>query len=232
MYIIKGQGVSDGQASGRLHIIENNICIVPEKHCKNIELELFKFQKARADAMNQLQSAYEKALHKVGESSAKIFAIQQMMINENGFSDAVRKMIANDSVVAEYAVYLTAHKYMIMLEDTNDEYLMARTADVHDVSQRIIKNMDRKKRNVFNAPKEDNIIIYKNYLTPSEIIELDTKHVLAALTFKDSKYSHSAILARTMKLPRITNVSEDICRYKGRHISIDANTGEVSIKLK
>lgn len=230
MHIIHGKGVSKGKASGSLMFVENNFRNIAKTNADDIENELLKFQKARADAMNQLQSLYEKALGKVGENDAKIFVIQQMMIHENGFTSAVRDMISKDGVSAQYAVFSIANKHIEMLESTDDEYMRARTADVQDVSQRVIRNLTKKTS--FRPPKGKNIIIYKYTFAPSEMIELDNKHVAAAITYKDSRYSHSAILARTMKLPDITGVPEDIFKYNGKRISVDADSGKISIETK
>lgn len=227
MHIFQGKGVSKGKVSGNLFFIENDTFSVPKTDSKNIDQELKKFQIARADAMNQLQSLYEKALAKVGENDAKIFVIQQMMIHENGFTSAIQKMIKDDGVSAQYAVFTVAKNHIKMLEATKDEYIRARTSDVQDISQRVIRNLT--KNSGFKPPKGKNLIIYKRMITPSEMIQLDRKNILAAITFKDSHYSHSAILARTMNLPRITDISEDIIKYDGKKITVDADIGKISI---
>lgn len=229
MHIIRGIGVSNGKGSGKLRCIENNADNVKKTLASNIDDELEKYQKARADAMNQLQSLYEKALVKVGENDAKIFVIQQMMIHENGFTSTIRNMIKDEGVTAQYAVFTVANTHMEMLEGTNDEYMQARTADVYDVSQRVIRNLNKRKG--FTPPRGKNIVLYKYLITPSEMIELDCQNIAAALTFKDSKYSHASILARTMKLPRVTDIPEDIYKYDGKKVTVDADSGEISIHI-
>lgn len=230
MHIVHGTSVSKGIATGNLLFIDNDSFTIPRTNTADVELELKRFQRARADAMNQLQSVYEKALHKVGESDAKIFVIQQMMIHENGFTNSVREMIKDENVSAQYAVSSVAASHVKMLESTGDEYMQARTADVLDLSQRVIRILT--KRSGFRSPGGKNIIIYKYSFTPSEIIELDRNSIAATITYKGSRHSHSAILARAMKMPGMTDISEDISIYDGKKITVDADCGEISIQTK
>ncbi len=230
MYIIHGKSVSSGIGTGNLVFIKNGTYDVPKVHIDNVEQELKKFQNARADALNQLQSIYEKAFHKVGENDAKIFVIQQMMIHDQEFTESIRDIIRTQKVSAEYAVSLAASADIKMLESTEDDYMRARTADVRDVSQRVIRILT--KCPAVRFPDEPNIVIYKYTLTPSEIIEINLKNVSAAITYSDSIHSHSAILARTMGLTGMTDISEDICKYVGRRTTVDAENGEVSIAIQ
>lgn len=230
MHIVHGTSISKGIVSGNLIFASNDNFNISKTTNSDVELELRKFQKARADAMNQLQSIYERALHKVGESNAKIFVIQQMMIHENSFTDSVRNMIKKEHVSAQYAVSSVADRHIKLLDSTGDEYMQARTADIRDLSQRVIRNLTR--RSAFTVPKGNNIVLYKHFLSPSEIIEFDPRIVIASITYKGSKYSHSAILARAMSMPSMTDISEDISCYSGRRITVNADCGQISIHGK
>lgn len=229
MHIINGKSVCKGKASGNLLFVDDEKYNIHKTFCNDVELELKRFQKARADAMNQLQSVYERSINKVGEENAKIFVIQQMMIHENGFTGSVREKIVNESVTAQYAVSAIAKKHVDMLESTGDEYMQARTADVLDLSRRVIRILTKKTG--FRPPRGKNLVLYKYTFTPSEFIELDPDIVSATITYRGSMHSHSAILARAMKLPALTDISEDIIGYNGRKINVDADSGRLSIEL-
>ena len=158
MHIVEGKSVSHGKGSGRLVFIDGNHYNIPKTKVHNIDQELERFQKARADAMNQLQSIYERALNKVSEANAKIFVIQQMMIHDQSFTQAIRNLIVNHAVSAQYAVSIVASKHISLLRSTNDEYMQARTADIIDLSGRVI-------RILLNLPdvnffKRKNIVLY------------------------------------------------------------------------
>ena len=153
----------------------------------------------------------KRALNKVSEANAKIFVIQQMMIHDQSFTQAIRNLIVNHAVSAQYAVSIVASKHISLLRSTNDEYMQARTADIIDLSGRVI-------RILLNLPdvnffKRKNIVLYKYILTPSEIIELDSDIISAAVSYHGNRHSHSAILARAMNIPGITDINEDIRQF-------------------
>lgn len=105
--------------------------------------------------------------------------------------------------------------------------MRARATDIRDVSQRIIRILTNMPH--FSKPWGKNLILYKYAITPSEIIELMPESISAIVTYTDSYYSHSAILSRTMKIPYMTDVSEDICKYDGCNAHVDTKLGQIEI---
>ena len=57
-----------------------------------------------AHPQEQLQKLYDKAVKEVGEASAAIFEVHQMMLEDEDYQDAICNMIRNEMVNAEYAV--------------------------------------------------------------------------------------------------------------------------------
>lgn len=226
--IIHGNGVSKGKATGILVSADVFSLYVPKAFHNDTENELTKFQKARADALNQLQSVYERALHKVGETDAKIFVMQQMMVHDREFTEKVRTLIKEEGVCAQYAVSAVAEKDVARIVAVEDEYMQARSDDVIDLATRLIRNLSNIRG--FCPPKGKRIILYKKTLAPSEIIDFDTKSILAVITSQCSENSHSSILARAMKLPYITGISDDICRYEGKWLCVDADKSIITIE--
>ena len=204
MHIVEGKSVSHGKGSGRLVFIDGNHYNIPKTKVHNIDQELERFQKARADAMNQLQSIYERALNKVSEANAKIFVIQQMMIHDQSFTQAIRNLIVNHAVSAQYAVSIVASKHISLLRSTNDEYMQARSADVRDISNRLVRNLSGEEQ-IDWSTMEPSIIVADD-LTPSETVQMDKSKILAFVTVHGSTNSHTAILARMMNIPALIGV--------------------------
>lgn len=226
MNILHGKVISPGKGSGFLHVMDTFRYTATVLHHNNLEKELERFQKARADALNQLQSVYERALHKVDEAEAKIFVIQQMMIHDIEFTEKVREKI-KEGFAAEHAVSLVAAENIEQLEATEDDYMMARTDDVRDLSARVIRNLTS--QTPIPAPSGYNLVIYKRTINPSEIIEFNPKQISALITYKGSANAHSSILARALGIPYITSVSEDIAEYDGKRITVDADNNTITI---
>ena len=106
--------------------------------------------------------------------------------------------------------------------------MQARTADIIDLSGRVI-------RILLNLPdvnffKRKNIVLYKYILTPREIIELDSDIISAAVSYHGNRHSHSAILARAMNIPGITDINEDIRNFSGKLAVVDADAGKIIIE--
>ena len=95
---------------------------------QNPEEELARFEKAKEEAVKQLQKLYDKACKEVGEANAAIFEIHQMMLDDEDYTDSVHNIIASQQVNAEYAVGVTADNFANMFAAMDDEYMKARSS--------------------------------------------------------------------------------------------------------
>lgn len=229
MKIINGKGVSNGISIGKIHFVGENQVSVRRTKLENVEQELARFEKARNDANTQLQSLYEKALIEVGEANAQIFSIHQMMLEDLDYLDSIRNIITTQKVNAEYAVAVTSDNFAAMFSAMNDEYMQARSADVRDISNRIIRNLSESEQEEISG--DEKLIICADDLTPSETVQMDKSKVLAFVTRQGSANSHTAILARTMAIPAIIGTGSELdCSFEGKFAVVDAFTGEVFIE--
>lgn len=229
MKIIKGKGVSNGIAIGTIHFSGEDQVKVRRISTDNSELEISRFESARKLAVSQLKELFNKAVKEVGESNAQIFSIHQMMLEDIDYLDSVRNIISTQKVNAEYAVAVTSDNFAAMFSDMDDEYMKARSADVMDISDRIIRNLsDRNTDNSLSSGKD--LIICADDLTPSETVQMDKSSVIAFVTRKGSANSHTAILARTMAIPAIIGAGSPLEEsLEGSFAIINAFTGEIFI---
>lgn len=229
MKIIKGKGVSNGIAIGTIHFSGEDQVKVRRISTDNSELEISRFESARKLAVSQLKELFNKAVKEVGESNAQIFSIHQMMLEDMDYLDSVRNIISTQKVNAEYAVAVTSDNFAAMFSDMDDEYMKARSADVVDISDRIIRNLsDRNTDNSLSSGKD--LIICADDLTPSETVQMDKSSVIAFVTRKGSANSHTAILARTMAIPAIIGAGSPLEEsLEGSFAIINAFTGEIFI---
>ena len=229
MKIIKGKGVSKGIAIGTIHFSGEDQVKVRRISTDDSELEVSRFESARELAVSQLKELFNKAVKEVGESNAQIFSIHQMMLEDMDYLDSVRNIINTQKVNAEYAVAVTSDNFAAMFSDMDDEYMKARSADVRDISDRIIRNLsERNTENSLSSGKD--LIICADDLTPSETVQMDKSSVIAFVTRKGSANSHTAILARTMAIPAIIGVGSSLEEgLEGSYAIINAFTGEIFI---
>ena len=201
MQTILGKSVFGGIAIGRICVYKKGEQQVKRFKVEDTQAEIARFEAAKEEAIRQLQNLYEKALKEVGESSAAIFEIHQMMLEDEDYLDSVRNIISSQKVNAEYAVGTTSDNFATMFSSMEDDYMKERAADVRDVSERILSVLNGESKSTVDT--EEPVIIVADDLAPSETVQLDKEKVLSFVTVHGSTNSHTAILARTMGIPAL-----------------------------
>ncbi len=228
MITFTGKGAFGGYAMGEI-LFYNHVQTGIKAHTVDDPIaELERFFAAQKTAVAQLGDLYEKAVLEVGRSSAMIFQIHQMMLEDVDYVDSITHMIQNQGQNAEYAVSVTAAKFANMFAAMDDPYMRERAADVKDISQRLINALTHNHDGVISFEKP--VIIAANDLVPSEIMQLDKDKVLAFVTCQGSVNSHTAILARIMNIPAVVGLGTDFTKeYDGRRAIVDGYNGKLII---
>lgn len=229
MTTLKGKGVYGAIALGRISVFTRREASVKRTHIEDIEAEKARLEKAKEKATEQLRTIYEKALKEVGEANAQIFEIHQMMIEDEDYNESIESIIETQSVNAEYAVAVTADNFSEMFASMDDAYMQARSADVKDISNRIISCLSDGGGS--DAVSDEKVIICADDLAPSETVQLDKDNVLAFVTAFGSSNSHTAILARNMNIPAVIGVGTELLNTvkSGVFAAVDGYTGEIFI---
>lgn len=229
MTTLKGKGVYGAIALGRISVFTRREASVKRTHIEDIEAEKARLTKAKEKATEQLRAIYEKALKEVGEANAQIFEIHQMMIEDEDYNESIESIIETQSVNAEYAVAVTADNFSEMFASMDDAYMQARSADVKDISNRIISCLSDEGGS--DAVSDEKVIICADDLAPSETVQLDKDKVLAFVTAFGSSNSHTAILARNMNIPAVIGVGTELLNTvkRGVFAAVDGYTGEIFI---
>ena len=229
MTTFKGKGVYGAIALGRISVFKRKEASVKRTHIDDIEAEKLKLQIAKEKASNELLDIYNKALKEVGEANAQIFEIHMMMIEDEDYNESILSIIETQSVNAQYAVAVTGDNFAEMFASMDDTYMQARSADVKDISNRIISCLSED--GIDNENSDEKVIICADDLAPSETVLLDKDKVLAFVTSFGSSNSHTAILARTMNIPAIIGVGEDFLKdvRNGDMAVVDGYTGEIFV---
>lgn len=223
-----GKSVFGGIAIGKIRIFQKGRQEIKNIKADNPKSEIERFNDARNKAIEGLQELYEKALKEAGEQSAAILQIHQLMLNDIDYTSSVEGIITKQNVTAEFAVAVTRDYFYEMFSSMEDEYMKARAADVKDVSERVIRILC----NDHSKPADSKVpsIIIADDLAPSETVQLDKDLVLAFVTVHGSVNSHTAILAKTMGIPAITNVDIPLNRsINGRMAVVDGYNGIIYV---
>lgn len=229
MECLKGKSVYRGIALGKISVLKKTDYVVKRTKVENADEEIERVERAKKLACTQLQRLYEKALKEVGEASAAIFEVHQMMLEDADFNEAIENIIRTQEVNAEYAVASAGDSFSEMFASMDDDYMRARAADIKDISERLVQNLAGNADNDLQFAEP--VIVVADDLTPSETVQMDKEKILAFVTVHGSTNSHTAILARMMNIPALIGVNMDLEKLKtGMEAIVDGFKGEMILE--
>ena len=214
----EGTSILKEIAIGKIHYYSKEKQVVQRNRVDDIEAELQRYEAAKEKVLGQLHELYEKARKEAGEDSAAVFDVYAMILEGDQFDASIRSAIESQNVNAEYAVAVAGDDLAKMFEAMDDEYFRARSADIRDLSERLISILQGD--SVKSAPGVGAVILAAKDLTPSETVQMDKSRLLGFITEFGSSNSHTAILARTMNVPALMGIPVDE-HLEGRIAIID-----------
>ena len=227
MQCFQGKSVYKGIAMGPIVVLKKNDYQVKRTRIEDTEAEVKRVDEALKASQEQLQKLYDKAVREVGEASAAIFEVHQMMLEDEDYLEAIQNMIRTEQVNAEYAVAVTGDNFAEMFASMDDDYMKARSADIKDISERLVRNLSGQ-GDVDLSSIEPSIIVADD-LSPSETVQMDKDKILAFVTVHGSTNSHTAILARMMNIPALIGVKMDLEAFQsGMTAVVDGFQGIVT----
>ena len=229
MQCFQGKSVYKGIAMGPVVVLRKNDYQVKRTRIEDAEAEAARVDVALKASQEQLQKLYDKAVKEVGEASAAIFEVHQMMLEDEDYLEAIQSMIRTEQVNAEYAVAVTGDNFAEMFASMDDDYMKARSADIKDISERLVRNLSGQ-GDVDLSSIEPSVIVADD-LSPSETVQMDKDKILAFVTVHGSTNSHTAILARMMNIPALIGVKMDLEELQtGMTAVVDGFGGKVTFE--
>ena len=226
MQYFQGKSVYKGIVMGPVAVLKKNDYQVKRARIEDPEAEVKRVEEAVEVLKKQLGRLYDKAVREVGEASAAIFEVHQMMLEDEDYLESMENMIRIELVNAEYAAAATGDNFAEMFAAMDDEYMKARSADVKDISERLVRNLSGEGDNDLSSMEPS--VIVADDLSPSETVQMDKEKILAFVTVHGSTNSHTAILARMMNIPALIGVPMDLNGLKtGMTAVVDGFSGQV-----
>ena len=229
MQYFQGKSVYKGIVMGPVAVLKKNDYQVKRARIEDSEAEVKRVKEAVEVSKKQLGRLYDKAVREVGEASAAIFEVHQMMLEDEDYLESMENMIRTELVNAEYAAAATGDNFAEMFAAMDDEYMKARSADVKDISERLVRNLSGEGDNDLSSMEPS--VIVADDLSPSETVQMDKEKILAFVTVHGSTNSHTAILARMMNIPALIGVPMDLNGLKtGMTAVVDCFSGQVNFE--
>ena len=226
MQYFQGKSVYKGIVMGPVAVLRKNDYQVKRTRIEDADAEILRVTGAVEAVKEQLGRLYDKAVQEVGEASAAIFEVHQMMLEDEDYLESIQSMIRTELVNAEYAAAATGDNFAQMFAAMDDDYMKARAADIKDISERLVRNLSGGADADLNSMEPS--VIVADDLSPSETVQMDKEKILAFVTVHGSTNSHTAILARMMNIPALIGVPMKPDELKnGMTAVVDGFSGQV-----
>lgn len=189
-----------------------------------------RLEQALVETRQQILGVQRQVSQGLGAQDASIFDAHLLVLEDPTLIEEVSRIIYQDKVTAEYAFQQVAEKYVATLSAINDEYLRERATDMRDVTARILNNLLGRTDDIDLRHLKEPCIIISYDLTPSRTALLDKKQVLGFATDIGSKTSHTAIMARSLRIPAVVGLRSASRELQtGQYALLDGYNGLIII---
>src|SRR6267154_810340 len=230
--IFRGIPVSTGVCRGKILLVDRTRPTITGRKVTESEIseEINRLEKALVQTRQQILEVQRKVSEGMGAQEGSIFDAHLLVLEDRTLLDEVMRLIQGERVNAEYAFHVVAERYAATLAAIEDDYLRERATDMRDVTSRVLNNLLGVDVEIDLRHLKEPCIIVSHDLTPSNTAQLDKHNVLGFVTDVGSKTSHTAIMARSMRIPAVVGLktaSEEL--ETGQYALLDGFNGVVVI---
>jgi len=208
-FSLHGIGASKGIAIGKVHIVARGVVEVPEYYLKKsqIEKEVRRFEKAVIEARTELGAIKDQIPPDTATDIAAFIDTHLLMLDDVAITNAPIKHIREDKRNAEWALKLQRDALVSVFEAMEDSYLRTRKDDVDHVVNAVqtrLLHSDRPPQRVDGSFAGK--IVFADDLTPADTVLMQHQGVAAFVTEFGGPNSHTAILARSLRIPAVVGL--------------------------
>lgn len=176
------------------------------------------------------QRQVDEELERLGRNSSslvkEVFAAHRLILQDQTLEDSVRNGIEHAGLSAAAATFQAVSELAEIMRGLDDEYFSGRSSDVLDIGQRLLAQLGAGVR----RPRLDTLpagtILIADDLTPSDVAQLQPEQVQGIALAGGAPTAHAAILARSLGIPLVCGLGNEILRTPPRRPAIvDADSG-------
>lgn len=209
MEVLEGIPVSEGIVTGTVVVLDDARARVKRRSisAKAVDAEIERFDQALAASLAELDKVYAITHDELGPEAAKIFLFHQGMLRDPTLIEPIRAMIRDERVSAKFATSEVFHDFARKLSAQHDSIFTTKTDDLRDMASRVIAKLAGEQADPFAQLEPGSIVIARD-LTPSQAVALGRNKAVALVTDLGGRTSHTAIVARALRLPAVVG-----CRW-------------------
>jgi phosphotransferase system enzyme I (PtsI) len=230
--VFRGIPVSAGVCRGKILVVGKAQHNIVKRQLSEAELpeEVNRLERALVQTRQEILDVQHKVSQAMGAEEGSIFDAHLLVLEDRTLIDEVVRVVTGEKVNAEYAFHQVAERYASTLAAIEDDYLRERATDMRDVTGRVLNNLMGHQGEVDMRHLSEPCIIISHDLTPSTTAQMDRSKVLGFATDIGSKTSHTAIMARSLKIPAVVGLktaSEEL--ENGQYVLLDGFNGIIII---
>ena len=224
----RGIPVSTGVCRGKILVLGRARRTIARRPVADADLaeEVNRLEKALVQTRHQILDVQRKVSEGMGAQEGGIFEAHLLVLEDRTLLDEVVRVIQQQKVNAEHAFHTVAERYAEMLSAIEDEYLRERATDMRDVTMRVLNNLLGVEEDADLRHLKEPCIIISHDLTPSNTAQLDKRSVLGFATDVGSRTSHTAIMARSLRIPAVVGLKDASAQLtNGQQALLDGHNG-------
>src|SRR5947207_696515 len=228
----RGIPVSGGVCHGKVLLLGRTRPAIDKRAVGDAELpeEVNRLEKALIQTRQEILEVQRRVSEGMGAQEGGIFDAHLLVLDDRTLLDEVVRVIQEEKVNAEYAFHTVAERYAATLAAIQDDYLRERATDMRDVTSRVLNNLLGVEHEIDLRHLDEPCIIISHDLTPSSTAQLDRHNVLGFGTDVGSKTSHTAIMARSLRIPAVVGLKNASAQLEsGQTALLDGHDGIVIV---
>jgi phosphotransferase system enzyme I (PtsI) len=228
----RGIPVSPGVCRGKILVLDRTRPSVTKRHVPEAALadEVNRLEKALVHTRQQILEVQRRVSEGMGAQEGSIFDAHLLVLEDRTLLDEVLRVIQEDKVNAEHAFQTVADRYAATLAAIDDEYLRERATDMRDVTARVLNNLLGFEEEIDLRNLKEPCIIVSHDLSPSNTAQLDKRKVLGFATDVGSRTSHTAIMARSLRIPAVVGLKDASTQFEsGQFALLDGLNGVIIV---
>ncbi|MET0231079.1 MAG: phosphoenolpyruvate--protein phosphotransferase [Rhodanobacteraceae bacterium] len=232
-FTLTGNGAARGMALGRARLEQPSRYLIDERPvaAEDIDAELARLNRAVTMARAELATLREKLHGMLASEVGDFIDAHSLILADRELNAGLADLVRVGRFRASAALKMQRDRLVAVFEAMDDPYLRSRKEDIDHVIGRVQNALARE-----SSAEERKLaarvgeILVSDTVAPSELVPLAEHGVLGVVLTSGSPLSHSAILARSLRLPMIVAAHEALAHIQDDDlILIDGERGEVVI---
>ena len=230
--IIKGVAVAPGLALGPVHVVRATPHVVPTWSVPEdeIEREIARLHEALDHTSEELRRRQKLVAAQAGERDAEIFSVHRMLLQDPSTLKKVEATIRDQRINAEAAVQALIERFQETLGKLEGDSVRDYASDFSDPWRGVLDALMKHEREHMVQTGEQ-VVLAAAELTPQVVTCLERERILAVITETGGRFSHGAVLARSIGIPCIVGLPNLLTRLEqGMRVSVDGDRGVVQLR--